>query len=73
MQEAVIFVGFLSLEELCYLLGKGGYVFGSIGLFVCLSVCLWTTILKTLCSGNVDLNLLLHGGQTLDYCQNKPL
>ena len=23
-----------------YLLGKGGYVFGSVGLFVCLSVCL---------------------------------
>ena len=22
-----------------YLLGKGGYVFGSVGLFVCLSVC----------------------------------
>ena len=22
-----------------YLLGKGGYAFGSIGLFVCLSVC----------------------------------
>ena len=25
-----------------YLLGKGGYVFGSVGL----SVCLWTTLLK---------------------------
>ena len=24
-----------------------------------------------LCSGNVDLNLLLHGRQTLDYWQNK--
>ena len=23
----------------CYILGKGGYVFGSVGLFVCLSVC----------------------------------
>ena len=23
-----------------YLLGKGGYFFGSVGLFVCLSVCL---------------------------------
>ena len=31
-----------------YLLGKGGYVFGSVGLFVCLSVCLWTTLLKKL-------------------------
>ena len=26
-----------------------------------------------ICSGNVDLNLLLHGGQTLDYCQNKTI
>ena len=25
--------------KLNYLLGKGGYVFGSVGLFVCLSVC----------------------------------
>ena len=24
-----------------------------------------------ICSSNVDLNLQLHGGQTLDYCQNK--
>ena len=24
-----------------YLLGIGGYVFGSVGLFVCLSVCLY--------------------------------
>ena len=34
--------------SLGYLLGKGGYVFGSVGLFVCLSVCLWTTLLKKL-------------------------
>ena len=26
-----------------------------------------------ICSGNVDLNLLLHGGQTLDYYQNKTI
>ena len=32
---------------LCYLLGKGGY-FGSIGVFVCLSICLWATLLKQL-------------------------
>ena len=25
-------------------LGKGGYVFGRVGLFVCLSVCLWTLL-----------------------------
>ena len=25
-----------------YLLGKGGYVFGSIGLSICLFICLWT-------------------------------
>ena len=31
-----------------YLLGKGGYVFGGVGLSVCLSVCLWTTLLKKL-------------------------
>ena len=31
-----------------YLLGKGGYVFGSVGLSVCLFVCLWTTLLKKL-------------------------
>ena len=30
--------------RLYYLLGKGGYVFGSVGL----SVCLWTTLLKKL-------------------------
>ena len=33
-----------TIEEICtlfyYLLGKGGYVFGSVGLFVCLPVCL---------------------------------
>ena len=29
-----------SLIASSYLLGKGGYVFGSVGLFVCLSVCL---------------------------------
>ena len=42
--------------ESYYLLGKGGYVFGSVGQFVCLSVCLfvclfvclWTTLLKKL-------------------------
>ena len=28
----------------CYLLGKGGYVFGSVGL----SVCLWATLLNKL-------------------------
>ena len=37
-----------SLSASSYLLGKGGYVFGSVGLFVCLSVCLWTTLLKKL-------------------------
>ena len=26
-----------------------------------------------ICYGNVDLNLLLHGRQTLDYCQNKTI
>ena len=26
-----------------------------------------------MCSGNVDLKLLLHGGQTLDNCQNKTI
>ena len=31
-----------------YLFGKGGYVFGSVGLSVCLFVCLWTTLLKKL-------------------------
>ena len=31
-----------------YLLGKGGYVFGSVGLSVCRSVGLWTTLLKTI-------------------------
>ena len=31
-----------------YLLGKGGYVFGGVGLSVCLFVCLWTTLLKKL-------------------------
>ena len=31
-----------------YLLGKGGYVFYGVGLFVCLFVCLWTTLLKKL-------------------------
>ena len=31
-----------------YLLGKGGYVFGSVGLSVCLSICLLTTLLKKL-------------------------
>ena len=31
-----------------YLLGKGGYVFGSVGLSVCLFVCLWTILLKKL-------------------------
>ena len=31
-----------------YLLGKGGYVFGSVGLSVCLFVRLWTTLLKKL-------------------------
>ena len=30
-----------------YLLGKGGYLFGGV-FFFCLSVCLWTTILKKL-------------------------
>ena len=34
--------------EVNYLLGKGGYVFGSVGLSVCLFVCLWTTLLKKL-------------------------
>ena len=29
---------FLILIDSNYLLGKGGYVFGSVGLFVCLSV-----------------------------------
>ena len=29
----------LAKEEVTYLLGKGGYVFSSIGLSVCLSVC----------------------------------
>ena len=33
---------------LCYLLGKGGFVFGGVGLSVCLFVCLWTTLLKKL-------------------------
>ena len=31
-----------------YLLGKGGYVFGNVGLFVCLFVCLRTILLKKL-------------------------
>ena len=26
-----------------------------------------------ICSGNMDLNLLLHGKQTLDYCSNKTI
>ena len=39
---AKMFLGFFKI------LGKGGYVFGSIGLFVCLSVCLWTILLKQL-------------------------
>ena len=33
--------------EVNYLLGKGGYVFGSVGLSVCFFVCLWTTLLKS--------------------------
>ena len=36
------------LTTLVYFLGKGGYVFGSVGLFVCLFVCLWTALLKKL-------------------------
>ena len=28
-------------ENPCHLLGKGGYVFGGVGLSVCLSVCLF--------------------------------
>ena len=32
--------GLHSLSASSYLLGKGGYVFGSVGYFVCLSVCL---------------------------------
>ena len=35
-----------ALECAYYLLGKGGYVFGSVGLSVCLSVCLWTLLKK---------------------------
>ena len=37
----------LQLLPSCYLLGKGGYVFGSVGL----SVCLWTTFLKKVMNG----------------------
>ena len=35
----------------CYLLGKGGYVFGSVGLSVCLFVCLWTNITQKVIYG----------------------
>ena len=28
------------VEEYFYLLCKGGYIFGSVGLFACLSICL---------------------------------
>ena len=38
----------LGLLYVHYLLGKEGYVFGSVGLSVCLSVCLWTILLKKL-------------------------
>ena len=31
-----------------HLLGKGGYVFSSVGLFVCLSFCLYVCLLATL-------------------------
>ena len=35
--------------------------------------CKMRDTVNKICSGNVDLNLLLHGGQTLDYCQNKTI
>ena len=31
-------------DNFYYLLGKGGYVFGSVGLSACLSVSLWTLL-----------------------------
>ena len=51
-----------------------------IAIITCFTVlCIPLNVVKMLdtvneiCSGNVDLNLLLHGGQTLDYCQNKTI
>ena len=41
-------------------------------LFVCLSVC-GQQYSKHYVLANVDLNLLLHGGQILDYCQNRTI
>ena len=35
--------------------------------------CKMLDTVNKICSGNVDLNLLLHGRQTLDYCQNKTI
>ena len=41
-----------------HLLGKGGYVFGSVALSVCLFVCLWTTLNKKL----KQTGMKLYGG-----------
>ena len=35
--------------------------------------CKMLDTVNKICSGNVDLNLLLHGGQTLHYCQNNTI
>ena len=39
MSENKLFVIVIVIIVIIYLLGKGGYVFGSVGLSVCLSVC----------------------------------
>ena len=51
-----------------------------IAIITCFHCPLYTTergkmldTVNEICSGNVDLNLLLHGGQTLDYHQNKTI